>query len=634
MGLTPDHKPSLSLWTVLLFSVLIGLMATLWGYRYGDGNQIEQLPIVMRAVNPAYLTNDFFTNATQDFGPRALFADFVAWLARTVTALRGQVPASQGQLALPGVYLGLTILANAAIAFITARFGRDLFEGSDMAGLVSAAAVMTLKSFWLGYSNIIYDYFLEPAHLAMPFILLAIWAGLRQRPVACILAAGIATLVHPLMGLETGALMLGVMAVNAVRLKFFGVRPSLKGDCTRSSWVRLGLSGLAFGGFAALILAPYAMEKQIDASLFIQILAFFRHPHHYVPSSFGGWQYLQALVFLIPAGIAWFYGMKRAARLRSLTFPMLALAAFLGLLCLGGYLFVEVFPSRLWTTAQTFRLLFMVKWLGLVVTAGWVGAQLETSREGGFWPFVLLASLVSQVTLFLAFGVHLLRDWTRQRLPAARPLLMDGPVLLVMVPLLLVFPPDAHIYILFPLFSLMALCLFYWRRRWLAIGVNLILTAAVVAVLLAGNRFLPASALALADRPVITLSQLSGDDIDVAAFAQANTPADAIFLTPPNLGEFRYTAERAIVVDFDAFPFQDQAMAEWQQRIFDCYGVPTLKGFDAEPEMRDHYTAITQADIVRLQVKYGFTYAVLYRSTPTSFPVLYQNTTYMLIRIK
>ena len=634
MGPNPEHKPALSLWTVVLFSVLIGLMATLWGYRYGDGNQIEQLPIVMRAINPAYLTNDFFTNATQDFGPRALFADFVAWLARSVTALHGQNPATQGQSALPGVYLGLTILANAAIAFITARFGRDLFDGSDMAGLVSAAAVMTLKSFWLGYSNIIYDYFLEPAHLAMPFILLSIWAGLRQRPAACILAAGVATLMHPLMGLETGALMLGVMAANAARLSLNRVQPSLKAESASSSWVRLGLSGLAFGGFAALILAPYAKEPQIADSLFIQILALFRHPHHYVPSSFGGWQYLQALAFLIPVGIAWFYGVKRAARLKSISFPLLTLAVFLGLLCLGGYLFVEVFPSRLWTTAQTFRLLFMIKWLGLVVTAGWVGAQLETGREERFRPFLLLASMVSQLTLFLAFGAHWLRDWSRRHLPAATALFMDGPLLLVMVPLLLVFPPDAHIYILFPLFSLMALCLVYGSRRWLGIGVNLVLAAAVVAVLLVGNRFLPASALALVDRPVITLSQLSGDDIAVAAFAQANTPPDAIFLTPPNLGEFRYTAQRAIVIDFDAFPFQDLAMAEWQQRIFDCYGIPDINGFDAETSMRDHYTAITTADLLRLQTKYGFSYAVLYRSTSTSFPVLYRNVTYKLIKVK
>jgi len=48
------RKKPLSLWALLLFSVLIGIMATLWGYRYGDGNQIEQLPIVMRAIDHSF----------------------------------------------------------------------------------------------------------------------------------------------------------------------------------------------------------------------------------------------------------------------------------------------------------------------------------------------------------------------------------------------------------------------------------------------------------------------------------------------------------------------------------------------------------------------------------------------------
>jgi len=171
----------------------------------------------------------------------------------------------------------------------------------------------------------------------------------------------------------------------------------------------------------------------------------------------------------------------------------------------------------------------------------------------------------------------------------------------------------------------MALVFFGWGRRWLAAGVNLGLAVAIIVVLLLGNRFLPSAVMAFVSQPVISLSQLSGDGIDVAAFAKAHTPVDAVFLTPPTLGEFRYTAERAIVVDFDAFPFQDQAMAEWQQRIFDCYGVPGLTGFDAVTEMRSHYKALTRPDLLRLQAKYGFSYAVIYRETPTDFPVLYDN---------
>ena len=91
----PHPNTSLKLWIVLLFSILVGVMGTLWGYRYGDGNQIEQLPIVMRAINPTYLANDFFTNVTQNAGPRAYFADFVARLARLLPRGTPQRPESR-----------------------------------------------------------------------------------------------------------------------------------------------------------------------------------------------------------------------------------------------------------------------------------------------------------------------------------------------------------------------------------------------------------------------------------------------------------------------------------------------------------------------------------------------------------
>ena len=135
------------------------------------------------------------------------------------------------------------------------------------------------------------------------------------------------------------------------------------------------------------------------------------------------------------------------------------------------------------------------------------------------------------------------------------------------------------------------------------------------------------------DKPVISLSDLSGEEVDLANWVRLHTPKNAIFLVNPSLGEFRITAERAIVVDFIAFPFQDQAMAEWQQRIFDCYGVPKAKGFDAVPQMRDKFTKITDKKLAALRVKYGFDYAVLYKSTKTAYPVIFDTQNYKVIQL-
>ena len=104
---------------IVLFSILVGTISSLWSYTFGTGNHIEQLPIVMRAMDSAFLSNDFFTNASTMFGPRLYFARLIAGLA--------------GLAPLHTIYLGLTILSNILIALVTAFFARDQFDDSDKA---------------------------------------------------------------------------------------------------------------------------------------------------------------------------------------------------------------------------------------------------------------------------------------------------------------------------------------------------------------------------------------------------------------------------------------------------------------------------------------------------------------------
>ena len=55
----PIQRHRLPLALLVLFCILVGLTASLWGYSYIGGNQVEQLPLVMRAIDPGYLVNDF-----------------------------------------------------------------------------------------------------------------------------------------------------------------------------------------------------------------------------------------------------------------------------------------------------------------------------------------------------------------------------------------------------------------------------------------------------------------------------------------------------------------------------------------------------------------------------------------------
>jgi len=75
-------------------------------------------------------------------------------------------------------------------------------------------------------------------------------------------------------------------------------------------------------------------------------------------------------------------------------------------------------------------------------------------------------------------------------------------------------------------------------------------------------------------RPKLSLqTDLNDDAIEIANFVAANTPENAVFLTPPDFGSFRLIANRAIVADWKSMPFQDIGMDGWWERMQDCYGV-------------------------------------------------------------
>ncbi len=611
---TRKIKPSA--WQLLLFCALAGAAATLWGYTYADGNQVEQLPLVLRAMDANFLTRDFFTNAFDASSPRYLFAQMVALLARLAP--------------LEAVYLGLTLLGNSLIALVTALTARELFDGDELSGYAAAGAVLAAKTFWLGYSNNLYRNALEPSLLAMPLLFGALLAALRRRGAWTGGLCALAALLHPLMGLETGALLLGMLlAETLLALRF----PQRFHRTTPGGW--LGGAGL-LAAAGLIVLLPGLGQARIPDADFIQILAHLRHPHHYLPGTFDLWQYGQAALFLGAAGAAWWLGAGECRRLAERTPALLMLGGMLALLCLGGYLLVEIIPSRLWVTAQTFRLLYLIKWLGLVWMAGWIGrlAGRLGSGAGVVRWITLTLSLATPASMAVGFAYELLveinqrprfgrtlanlRRWREIGLADLSALGLTGGVVWL-------FQPEGRTLGLLALFSLMLAARF--RLKTLAGG---LLQAALAAglVLLLFSAPLPGMS-----RPLISLGDLSGEESDLAAYMRANTPADALFLVNPSHGLLRITARRALVVDFIAFPFKETSMLEWRQRVVDVYGEAQAGGFARVKQMRDQYTALQDADLLRLQAKYGFEYAVLYRHMPSSFPTLFETESYQIVRM-
>ena len=112
------------------------------------------------------------------------------------------------------------------------------------------------------------------------------------------------------------------------------------------------------------------------------------------------------------------------------------------------------------------------------------------------------------------------------------------------------------------------------------------------------------------------------------------TPETAVFLTPPMFGRFRLVARRAIVVDFQCFPFQDAAMVEWKRRLRDCYGEVEGVGRAARSKMDVNYRRISERRMVFLARKYDVSYAVLYRNTPCKFLVVSENKSFKIVSLR
>ncbi|MDP3451244.1 MAG: hypothetical protein Q8R87_11745, partial [Anaerolineaceae bacterium] len=417
-------KQSLSGWLpLLLFCISAGLLATLWGYNYSAGNAEEQLPFIFRALDPTFLNNDFFTNTFDLYGPRTFFSEFIAFFARAMP--------------LAAVLFLLTLASNIAIAFLSAKVSNYFFPRSRFSMYLAAAGVLTLKTFWLGYSNIIYRNFLEPEHLALPFILLGFYLILKRRFIPAALSFGVASLFHALLGLELGWILFGVVVLDMIFQKF-------RKEPQVPKLLPLGIGLVIMAVFSFVLLYPYTQQTPIPADEFNHLVAYVRHPHHYLPSYFEPWQWGQAAVYLLGFAFAFWFALQRSAALRSHKRFLITIGALLALLCLGGYLFVEVWPSRLWTSAQMFRLPYLLKWFSIVLLTGWAGDLIEkpADKESRLLGISAAVGLITPVSL--AFVPMAL--WARQailpKLKQSPKILQNAVILVVTLGLAAIYKPE------------------------------------------------------------------------------------------------------------------------------------------------------------------------------------------------
>jgi hypothetical protein len=118
--------------------------------------------------------------------------------------------------------------------------------------------------------------------------------------------------------------------------------------------------------------------------------------------------------------------------------------------------------------------------------------------------------------------------------------------------------------------------------------------------------------------------------VEACEWIAANTPADALFLTPRSSQSFKWRTGRAEVATRKDIPQDAASMVEWFGRVknifsHDVYGI--RKWVESPSELGDER-------VKELAKEYGFNYVLADRSQLLRLPVAYMNEEYVVYRIE
>lgn len=614
-----------SSWTLGIFSILIGLLsAVLSGYLYGGGSQVVHLLEIFRAIDPDYLANDFWLNSASQFGPRFYYMQAIA--------LAGHF------LPVPTICFLLFVFARVTVSVCTAFMTRDLSQ-STVAALIVAVVAVSVEPFYLGHSagsaNAVLRT-LTPHVLIEPFVLFALWRGIRGEPV-CAAAAGVpAILLHPTLGVSaTGVALIAVLS-RCLWLAWPHCPPT--GECARFilSLLLVGITTGLFWIMPALV-SGAIFSPSMETDEFVHVLAYVRHPHHLIPSTWPLQNFGEAAAFAAAALIA-LAAFRRASW--STSDPREHLARVVAVTAIfvvtvfcffTGWLFVEVVPTRWAATAYFYRLVRVFAWVGWVLVAASIAEQFALKNLR--WAALGLVSVFSAPALLLyqaVLSASVNGTGTARR---STPFFV-AVAALALVTVFIFHRSNTVLFVAVVGMGVTAAITIFPRLApacMVAMAIILILAVSVFALHRSG--LLPESTRIRSVVAHLRLATTLNDfrerhggspPADLAAAARSRTEPDAVFLVPVDWHRWRLLAQRAVVVDWRAFPFREEGMREWHRRYLTISDIEHGAGYPDN---------ITEAGLRKLQERWSFHYAVVPSESDFPFPVVAMSGEWKLVHV-
>ncbi len=342
-----------------------------WGWPALDG-----FPAIERWLDPAFLRADFYTNTTEGFGvdtwQAVLFGSIQRWTGMHYTV----------QLAL------LAVLRHLFWPLVLYRFFHAVTkdETAALAGVVLGVLADFALPKTLGWSWVWGDGC--PAMMAVFTMTLAWTEMLKHRAWLGFILLGAATIMQPLVGVHGG-----IMA-GAIFLFAYSAQEKLGALKSPLNYAGV-LIFLAIFLWQYLALSPPAAER-MPLTDYVHTLVYERHPGDFLVSrtSLRDW-----LAFALGTGGIAIMAAQIWPRLAGRTFVAGALAIY-ALICVAGYVFVEIMPVRLVVDLIPFRTVSMGAPLLLLIA----GAHCAMMMRAGRW--LVVAMIVAAFVLAGPYASH------------------------------------------------------------------------------------------------------------------------------------------------------------------------------------------------------------------------------------
>lgn len=378
----------------------------LYKYSFVITNQFSQIPIILSFMDPSYLSNDWYVLVNKSFGPRTIFAFYMAQTAKILT--------------LPGTFFLHYILYIFLILFASYRLA-FLITKKKFVSLLTAITLLFSATISLGGNILITRDFSAP-QLPLALVLTGILFLFEQKFLLSSVFICLASYLHPLVGLETGLIIYFVFLITLLIMRRIN---QVSADILLKSFFNFSLLPLCLLTIpiAYLYLKELFYEQaNVSSHQLIDIIAHMRTPHHYLPSSWPISQYIN-LTILISISVFIIRKYIKKQNIQFFYFSMILTGLIISL-CFFGYIFTEILPVYFMVTAQFYRMTLIVYWIATISIFGVlykISLIDKSKRYFLFIPLILLNLQFSQINkvwimsiiifFFMIIFLHKLPKW-------------------------------------------------------------------------------------------------------------------------------------------------------------------------------------------------------------------------------